>query len=102
MTIRNNPILASFFVWDKDLLESDSALHVIMKHDQRLLDLVIQSGKSVKTVEEFRKIPFKYPFPSHATFPGPLFRAVIYYVEELKSCAFVFNGNLIPGICLRF
>lgn len=93
--IRNNPILASFFVWDKEVLDSDGALHVIVKHDQKLLDLIIQSGETVKTVEEFKKIPFKYPFPKHATFPGPMFRVVIYYVEELKSSAFIFNGSYL-------
>jgi hypothetical protein len=102
MTVSNNPMLASFFVWDKKLLESDGALHVTMKHDRKLLELVIQSGESVKTVEEFKKIPFNYPFPSHATFPGPMFRAVIYYVEELKSSAFVFNGGYISELPLHF
>jgi hypothetical protein len=87
-------MLASFLVWDKDALESDLALHVAVRQDKKLFDIVIQDEGTVKTVEELSAVPLKYPYPDHALFPGPLFRALLYYVEETKSAALVTNCML--------
>ncbi|RDI89388.1 hypothetical protein Vi05172_g842 [Venturia inaequalis] len=89
--LKNNRMLASFLVWDKEALESDLALHVAIRQDKKLFDLVIQDEGTVKTVEELGAIPLKYPYPEHALFSGPLFRALIYYVEETKSAAVITN-----------
>ncbi|TLD14772.1 Acyl-CoA synthetase family member 2 [Venturia nashicola] len=89
--LKNNRILASFLVSDKEALESDLALHVAIRQDKKLFDIVIQDEGSVTTVEELAAIPLKYPYPQHALFPGPLFRALIYYVEETKSAAVITN-----------
>lgn len=90
--LKNNRMLASFLVWDKDALESDLALHVAIRQDKKLFDIVIQDEGTVKTVEELGSIPLKYPYPDHGLFPGPLFRALIYYVEETKSAAVITNS----------
>lgn len=90
--LKNNRILASFLVWDRKSLESDLALHVAIRQDKKLFDIVIQDEGTVETVEELGAIPLKYPYPQHALFPGPLFRALIYYVEETKSAAVITNG----------
>ncbi|KAE9964086.1 hypothetical protein EG327_001089 [Venturia inaequalis] len=89
--LKNNRMLALFLVWDKEALESDLALHVAIRQDKKLFDLVIQDEGTVKTVEELGAIPLKYPYPEHALFSGPLFRALIYYVEETKSAAVITN-----------
>jgi len=91
-TLKNNPLLASFLVWDKHALESDGTLHITMKHTQKLLDQIIQDGGFVKTLDDLKALPLKYPQPRHATFPGPMFRAIIYHVEETNSSAVLFNG----------
>lgn len=91
-------MLASFLIWDKEALESDVALHVAVRQDKKLFDVVIQDEGTVKTVEELSAVALKYPYPEHALFPGPLFRALLYYVEETKSAALVTNGKLLPSI----
>ena len=96
--LKNNRILASFLIWDKDTLKSDLALHVAVRQDKKLFDIVIQDEGTVKTVEELSAVPLKYPYPEHALFPGPLFRALIYYVEETKSAALVTNGKIPQSI----
>lgn len=95
MVLKNNPMLASFLVWDEKELESDIALHVTIKHDRKLLDKVIEDAGSLKTLEELEALTLKYPYPRHATFPGPLFRALIYYVEESESYAVLYNGTYL-------
>lgn len=96
--LKNNRMLASFLVWDKEVLGTDLALHVAIRQDKKLFDLVIQDEGTVETVEELSMIPLKYPYPEHALFPGPLFRALIYYVEETKSAAVITNGMPITII----
>ena len=89
----NNRILASFLVWDKRLLGSDIALHVAVRQNKKIFDLVIQDGGSVKTVGEIMALTVEYPSRDHAAFPGPLTRAMIYHVEETGSAAVVFICN---------
>lgn len=93
--LRVNPILASFFLWDEASLDSDIALHVTIKHSEKLMSQVVQHGGSLKTLDDLKALTLKYPFPRHATFPGLLFRAVIYEIEELSTAAVVFNGNIL-------
>jgi hypothetical protein len=88
-------MLASFLVWDKEALESDIALHVTIRQDQKLFDHVIQDAGTVETVEELSALALRYPHPEHATFPGPMFRSLIYYVEETKSAALLLNGRML-------
>jgi hypothetical protein len=91
-TLKNNPMYASFFVWDKEALESNGSLHVTMKPTKKLFDQVIEDGGVLKTLDDLKALALKYPQPRHATFPGPMFRALIYHVEEINSSAVLFNG----------
>jgi hypothetical protein len=93
MMLRNNPMLASFVIWNEENLGSDLALHVTIKHDKKLLDQVIQDGGTVKTLQDFSALALKYPKPEHAMFPGPMFRSLIFYIEETNSCGLLFNGR---------
>jgi hypothetical protein len=93
MTLCNNPMLASFFVWSNEKLGSDLALHVTIKHDRKLLDHVVQDGGTIKTLQDFSVLALKYPQPDHATLPGPMFRSLIYHIEETNSCGLLFNSK---------
>ena len=92
-------MLASFLIWDKEALESNTALYVTMKHNRKLLDHIVQDGGVVKNLDDLKALPLKYPHHRHATFPGPMFRALLYYVEETKSSAVLFNG-IAPRLSL--
>lgn len=91
--MRNNPLLASFFVWGKELLGTDEALHVVVRHSDEFLDQCLLDYGNVKTVDDLKKIAFKYPYPDHSMFSGPLYRALIVEVEEAQSAGFVFNSE---------
>jgi hypothetical protein len=86
-------MLASFFVWIKDTSGTDVPLHITMKHNRTLLDHVIEHGGTLKTVDELKVLTLKYPQPKHATYPGPMFRTLIYYIEDIKNYGLVFNGK---------
>lgn len=90
-------MLASFVIWNKEDLESDLALHVTIKHDRKLLDLVVQDGGTIKTLQDFSALAAKYPQPEHAMFPGPMFRSLIYHIEETNSCGLLFNSKAVPN-----
>jgi hypothetical protein len=92
--LRVNPMLTSFLVWDEKSLESDIALHVTIKHSEKLMSQVVQDGGSLKTSDDLKSLTLKYPFPRHATFPGLLFRATIYEIEDISSAAVLFNGTV--------
>jgi len=86
-------MLASFFVWIKDTSGVDVPLHVTMKHGQKLLDQIIEHGGNLKTVDELKVLTLKYPRSKHATYPGPMFRTLIYYIESIQKFGLVFNGK---------
>lgn len=89
LAFSNNRILTSFIVSDETRLESDIALYVIMRQNQKLFDIVIQQGPDVATVAEIVSMAQDYPHPEHATFPGPLARATMHHVEETGTIAIV-------------
>lgn len=93
MTLKNNTLLASFLVWDEEALESDVALHLTVKHERKFLDQVVQDGGTLEKLEELSVLTSNYPEPKHASFPGPLFRAIIYYVQEIEGSALLYNIN---------
>lgn len=84
----NNRILASFVVWDQDGrtdLDRELALHVTLRHDQKLFDHVVKIAGTVKTAKELRQLSVNCPEPDRALLPGILFRALIYTVEETAT-----------------
>lgn len=94
----NNPILASFLVWDKDGhsgLDPELALHVTLRHDQKLFEHVVKVAGAVKTVKDLRQLAITYPEPYRALLPGILFRALIYTVEETGTVGLVYNGTYL-------
>jgi len=93
LVLKNNPLLASFFVWDKEEVGSDVALHVVVRQTDAFLDQCIVDYGSVKTVKDLKNLALKYPHPNHAMFPGPLYRALIVEIEDGQTSGFVLNGE---------
>jgi hypothetical protein len=54
---------------------------------------VIEEAGSVKTAEDLKAVAFKYPYPMHARYPGPLIRFLLYEIEDTKNCGFLINGK---------
>lgn len=90
--LKNNPLLASFFVWDKEEVGSDVALHVVVRQTDEFLDQYILDFGKVKTVNDVKNIAFKYPHRNHAMFPGPLFKALTVEIEDGQTSGLVLNG----------
>ncbi|TLS21528.1 uncharacterized protein PpBr36_10271 [Pyricularia pennisetigena] len=81
----HNRILASYLVWDQERrhgLDPDLALHVTLKHNQKLFDHVVKMAGTIKTVEDLQRLAIVCPEPERGVLPGNLFRALIYEVEE--------------------
>lgn len=94
----HNRILASFLVWEQDGrsdLDPELALHVTLKHDQKLFEHVVKVAGTVKTIDELRKLAIDNPEPGRALLPGILFRALIYTVEETATVGLVLNGTYL-------
>lgn len=99
----HNRVLASFLVWDKEGrydLDPELALHVTLKHSQKLFDGVIQVSGSVKTVQELQSLALNCPEPTRALLPGILFRALIYTVEETKTVGLLYISTYSTIFCL--
>jgi len=90
-TLSRNRILASFLIWDRQALTSDVALHVVIRHHRKHLDLCILDHGKIKTLNDLNTLAMSYPFPGHATVPGPLIRALLVHVEETNSAAMLIN-----------
>lgn len=83
--LANTPILMSFCVTDRI-----SDLHYVqIKPSKKLYDLCISHYPPVETVEEAQHLAVRIPFQDHARLPGPLFRCILFHVEETNSAAFV-------------
>jgi hypothetical protein len=94
--LRNNRILASFLVWDQDGysdLDPNLALHVTLRHDQKLFDQVVKVAGAVETVEELQQLAIHCPEPDRALLPGILFRALIYTVKETGTVGLLYIGT---------
>lgn len=92
----NNRILASFLVWEQDEhsdLDTQLALHVTLRHNQKLLNHVVKVAGTIKTVDALRQLAIHSSEPDRALLPGILFRALIYTVEETRAVGLVLNGT---------
>lgn len=89
--LTNNRLLASFFVRDKDLLESNAALHVAMHQNSKLFDVIIQDGGKLKTIQDLKDKASNQEQPP--AFPGPLTRATLYEIEEIGAAGMIMFVN---------
>jgi hypothetical protein len=89
--LTNNRMLASFFVRDKDVLESSGALHVAMRQNAKIFDVIFQDGGKLTTVQELKDKAADQEQPP--AFPGPLTRATLYEIEETGSAGLIMFVN---------
>ncbi|KAI6509161.1 putative NRPS-like protein biosynthetic cluster [Pyricularia oryzae] len=84
--LRHNRILASYLIWDHHQrysgLDPKLALHVTLKHNQKLFDHVVEIKGTINTVDDLQALAINCPEPQRGVLPGNLFRALIYEVEE--------------------
>ena len=98
--LKVHTLLPSFLVWDDTIL-GEIARHVTVEPDKELMDLVIEDGGSVKSVEDLREMALRYPYPLHEKFPGPMARFLLYEIAEARQCGFLLNGKLSDNTNLR-
>lgn len=87
-----NPILLSFVVVDPARLGASLGLYVLIKQSRETLDRCIIDCGEVQGMEDVKRTAMIYPFKDHAKLPGPLFRALILYVQEMKSAVAITNS----------
>lgn len=66
-----------------------------MKPQKKLYDQILHDSGSISTVAELVQTSVDYPHSEHSRFPGPLYHALLYNIEENQSAGFVFYGKLI-------
>lgn len=80
-------------VWDSAALDSEIALHVVMKQTSAFFDIMMEDGGSIATLSALAEVPNNLPRPDRVTFPGPLYRATIFDVEETGGAGVVISAN---------
>jgi len=82
ITLSNNPMLASFLLWNKSVLGSDIALHIMFKHHKKLLDRVFRDLGSIATKADFAGLIYKPYEYEMATLPGILTQFLLFDIAE--------------------
>ncbi|KAG2413222.1 hypothetical protein HFD88_002411 [Aspergillus terreus] len=91
-TIKNNLLLLSFMIVDPELIDPELGLYAMIRPEAILDQCVLDYG-AVDTLEDARKLNMDYPFPDHTLLPGPLFRALVVFVQESQSAALITNTS---------
>ncbi|KAF1967257.1 acetyl-CoA synthetase-like protein [Bimuria novae-zelandiae CBS 107.79] len=86
VTLANNSLFASFCVHGSN----GQLFYITMKPQKKLYDQILIEEGSIANVAELQRLAMEYPHPKHSTFPGPLFHALIYYIEDIKSAGLVY------------
>lgn len=88
--IANNNILTSFLFSNKQAFGSDTALHVVLKPNEKVFDNIFHDHGSVLSKLEFSKLVFK-PYEYEMTMlPGILFHILLFNIEETDQTGMVF------------
>ncbi|ETS75223.1 hypothetical protein PFICI_13707 [Pestalotiopsis fici W106-1] len=88
-SFKNNRVVASFVVSDKEALGSTDALHVLMRQNDKFFDKIFRDCGSVKSSAELRAKSLDYR--DQVAYPGPLVRVDLYDVEETGTCGVIMN-----------
>lgn len=86
-----HPLMLSFLATDDAALGPGVGVYVTIRQTKKILDQCIVDHDTVRTLEDLKRLVMRYPYKNHAMLPGPLFRAIIVYVEETKSAAVITN-----------
>lgn len=84
-TLRQSPLWPSFYVRGND----GTPFYITLKPQRKLYDQCLTVCGSIPTLADLQQTAISYPHAEHATYPGLLFHALLYHVEELNSAAFV-------------
>ena len=83
--LEQSPLWPSFYV----LGDNGSPFYVTMRPQKKLYDHCLTLCGSIPTLADLQQVAIQYPKREHSTYPGLLFHARLYHVEELNSAAFV-------------
>ncbi|EMC95189.1 hypothetical protein BAUCODRAFT_123657 [Baudoinia panamericana UAMH 10762] len=84
--LKNNPLWLSCYT----LGDADKApFYVALKPTTQLFDQSLINKGKLSNLLELQQTAITYPHREHSTAPGPLFHALLYYIEESQSAAFV-------------
>ncbi|PYH87689.1 acetyl-CoA synthetase-like protein [Aspergillus ellipticus CBS 707.79] len=84
-----HPMLRSFIVIDETAAASERSLHVTIQHSQKILDRCIVDYGVVATMQDIRRLTINFPAEHRIAYPGPMFRALLVFVEEINSAVLV-------------
>ncbi|KAK5081389.1 hypothetical protein LTR70_000992 [Exophiala xenobiotica] len=82
VTLSNNPMLASSLLWNKPVLGSDIALHIMFKHNKKLFDRTFRDYGSIATKADFANLVYKPYEYEMAMLPGLLTQFLLFDVAE--------------------
>ena len=85
--------MLSFIAEDDSAFGPNIGLYVTLRQTKKLLDQCLLDHGTVRNLEDVKKIVMRYPYKDHTTLPGPLFRGIIVFVEEIQSAALIANGE---------
>ncbi|KHN94310.1 AMP-dependent synthetase/ligase [Metarhizium album ARSEF 1941] len=86
IALANNPILTSFYAG----YPAQHGAYVTVRPSPKLWEQCISTEAPVKSCADLATLALEYPYKDHARLPGPLFHALLVYVEEAKSAAIVY------------
>ena len=90
--LANNPLWRSFYVHGRN----QEQFYITLKSHAALYDNCFTEAGNLKTLEDVQKIAIDYPHREQSTYPGLLFHALLYHVEDLDSAAVVYYGESAP------
>ncbi|KAJ5771746.1 hypothetical protein N7520_002275 [Penicillium odoratum] len=92
VTLSNHPLMTSYLLPSTGL-EENLGLHIVMRQNKIMLDLCITDYGTVRTVSDLKRLTKNYPYKHHPTLKGPLFHALMLFVEETSSAAVILNAS---------
>ncbi len=94
--LANNPMMASFLLWNRKLFGSDIALHVLFKHNQKLFNGILHDHGSIATKEEFVNLVFNPYEYEMSLLPGLLVQFLLFDITETGQSGTVMVAHHVP------
>lgn len=74
-------------------MDSGAAFHVVMKQTPGFFDIIMEDGGSLATISALKELQLNPPRSECVTFPGPLYRAMLFDVEETGGAGVLMSAN---------